>query len=960
MKFVDRDEFYSPKEDSKFFEAIPFTNERFLVSENVNNIKENIEIKETANEEQISKNKSKKSNKNNDNTLKELTKNTTKITNNISHSISESSIIATGATSSIIVTAAAVIISIAGNGSLFTDTSKYVTKNVGNDYALINIDMHKILNEDEKLYGLKASDFSLRFKGENETKEIEIKEGNRKYLIPNLSINSTYSYELVCNKNLLGGESSFKKEEFITLKDSGPIGILDELNTGVIFDEESSLYTLSYQVFVSDYYDEIDSPTLYITNEKQDFVSEITSILHTNEFIEEDNFMNGTINNIKNANLYFYLVGYHNGEQVILMEENYKTNIDENYLPVDDRPLIIDENNIIEELYINRIDIFADILYIDETKEYFAYLSTYDENENEISSVIEASLEFDLENNKLYLSNLIDYDTKYYSYSIYYINEEDNMVFVLNSDKKEFSYDQSYQATYNKISPKDAYIEYSADSMIIEVDVNFTSPFDCFYYELIVVSNDGVVYSAYQGKENARFNLSPSIGISSINFIYNDYGEFYQEDKLYGSYNEQGFDLIYPTLSIDNDIVFEADYFMINYYCLMNFSYESARIEFVVDNGINSYTYLINEVKASSNLFLNQIEGEYGLVTIKATLYFIDNLTNNLEKSIEYNFGQFDLSYKFEITKITADIAVIQGVGTAPSTIGVTLYVDYVLPSNYKVHLYNDDSSIDINRNLKETIYFDNIPMDTLTNMNVSILDGSDNVYLDNMRFEIDSLNANNNYESPFLSSPGPADSVVTYNDDGTINLYRNTLFIQENYPNVYQNCMIYSSSSTDLETNETIYYYRYDSYVTNKYSIIENIPAIYYSLEYRIEYLYNDVYYIMSKELYSGGIDFDYESKINATCEYASMDSLNMIITIQNYNGLIFDNYIEIEGNEYVFDSFDSASEIQYTYSTSLLSEFPSEIGLKCTDFAVKYDEFSLDITMKGNKFYKLFIPIS
>lgn len=953
MKYVDKGEFYSPKEDSRFFEAISFNNERFDVNENKNDSKEFINIKESINEEEINKNNSSKKTKKDSDNLKELTKKVDKV-NNLTHAVSESTAVISASSASVIVTAAAVIVSIASNGSLFTDISKYITNNIGNDYALVDINMNKILNEDEKLYGLKAEDFLIRFDNEGEVLEIEVKEGSHKYLIPNLKINTSYSYDLVCKKTLLGGESSYKKEQFVTTDNSEPKGIFDELNTKTIYDEESSLYSSYYQIYVSDYFDAVSNPVLYVSEEKQDDINNFSSIIYSNEFIEEDNFMKGIINSVKNEKLYFYLTGYIDDEYVLLMEETYNTGIDPNYVLPVQPALVIDENNI--DIIMNPDDITVSLFasYIDIDKEFFAYFSTYDEDEQEMSSVLEADFIYNPDNNMISLySGPLDYGLKYFSYDIYYIDEEDNMIVVYSSGKQLYTGDQSYQATFLKLSPSMVDITYYDSYFLISADVNFTSSYSCFYYELLVVNDDGMIFGSYSGQDKAEIEIN-DINIGSINFIYNEYGSFNDLEKLYASYNEVGYQLLYPSLSINNEIRFENDYFIIDYNCLMDFDYSSSRIEFYLDNGINTYTYNVIEVKPSSYLSLNQYDGEYGLTSVSAKLYFVDNKTNNQEKMIEFSFGQFDLSYSYTLEKISADIA--PNYDSVPTQIGISIYSNYVLPSSYKINITSEDYSINLMKDLSNVTYFNDLAMDSVTTINISIVGSSNNVYYGPFTYTIDPVSVNSNYVSPTVYSVNPGDSVVTYNDDGTINLYRKVNFIQEDNPNVYFNCMIYSSSEVDYATGETIYTNRFDSYADNNYSIIENIPLDTYIFCYIQEFLYNGVYYLMYKETPSGTVKIDFSS-ISVMVETNGNDT---IFNISNSYYFSLDNYVSINGTLYTFDTFDSSNENMYTCTVSNLAEIPSEIYIKASEYSYNYDSYSLDITMKGNKYCTVNLPIS
>ena len=178
-------------------------------------------------------------------------------------------------------------------------------------------------------------------------------------------------------------------------------------------------------------------------------------------------------------------------------------------------------------------------------------------------------------------------------------------------------------------------------------------------------------------------------------------------------------------------------------------------------------------------------------------------------------------------------------------------------------------------------------------------------------------------------------------------------MFVKENNPNIEYNCLIYTSSYQDQITGEITYENKFDSYVDNLYSIIENVPRLSYILEYHTEFLFKNVSYIMYKEMPSGTIDLNFDSSFSFTC-IQSQDSLETTITVEcsKYHGI--DNYIHINGVDYTFDEYIDSSMYPFTLT---LPEYVNveEITLKVNDYLSYFDSISSEITMKGNKYYKL-----
>ncbi|MGM9873353.1 MAG: hypothetical protein ACI31G_00315 [Bacilli bacterium] len=955
MKFVDRGEFYSPKEDKQFFEAIPFTNESFSVGENKNTANEFININEIITDNNFSKSQNKKEKNLDREDIERLTNNqSVKNTNMASKSLIEASSVSLGASSSLIVTAAAVIISVVSNGSLFTNVGKYITNEVGNNYSLIEINIDKILKEDEKLYGLSTDDFLLRFYSEDEEKEIKLKDGSHKYLIPNLIPNTTYNYELVSLKNIVGEESKYYQKQFTTTNNSKPKGILDELNTYTTYVEDTKTYGLEYSVYMSDYYEEVAGATLFVTNEKQENVETISNVLDVNECLDEDNFFKGSINKLVNSNLYFYVVGFIDDEMQIISYDYLSLDITFDNV---DTTFVVDESSLFEIVSPNKLNVSFNLLSIDDTKEFYSYIRTYDDNLEEISSFIETELNFNSDDNSVSLEGLLDYGTKYYSYAIYYFEEySDQMNIVYQKEISPFIADQdTYFASFDKLSPNEVDLDYAQDSVTITADVNFYSPFDGYTYELLVVNDDGLVFGSYSGDGIAKITIPSTSGMNSINFIYNEYCLFNNENHLYDSYNQIGYQFIHPSIYIDNEISFDGTYFYFDYYCSMLFDYSLSSIEFIVidiDDNL-TYTYECNEVKPSSSLVLNQYDGEYGLVSIYASLSFVDNQLENNNKSINYYLGQFDLSYSFTVDKVEVDIS--SSSDSQAETVEGNIVSSYLLPSTYQMHIVSSDSLIDMYSSIDERISVSNIPLGVDMTLTISILDENNNVYLDNIEYSISTAGATDNYVPFYNYGVDYSEIVLTYNDDGTINIYRDvSFFSKEDYPNTDVNCLVYSRK-IDEETGDSVCTNRYDSYITGKYSVLEDLPIDeMYTFENHVEFFYEGVTYIMAKDIPSGSINFNFLEYVTFEVEFT--DDNQAILTFYNYYLLDIENAIEINGVTYTFDNYESNMEMEYTLTLSNYEEAINDVYIYVTkdDYYQKYDTYALDIVMKGNRYIK------
>lgn len=954
MKFVDRGEFFVSKEDNNFDEYKKFSPEQFFVNELKDSPKEIIDIKESNSDSSIETNRNKKQSNN----IDELTKNINKNIKTISHSVSESVAVATGATSSVVVVAAAVVISVATGGSLFTNIAKYISREVGNNYSLIEIDMDSVLKEDEKLYDLSVNDFTLKVfnnKKTDENYECEVKAGKQKYLIPNLNINTTYTYELVCNKNILGDASNFYKEEFKTSIDQNPKGILDSQNTYISYLNELNSYSFNYSVYVSDYYKTLENTALYICDKQQDYKN-ISDVIFIDSTINDNNFIERTIENVTYPSLYLYLVEENEEGTKLLMEEVIETGID--IPPIEDiTPITINEESVEYNNLPNKVDIAGTIKRIDNELNYVGYISTFDDDGNIISSDIEAEFNIEIEENitKFNLNSFIDYGTKEFIYKICYFDENDYLQIAYESSKVSFNENQNtYLASFDVKNIEDSFIDYFDDHVEITIDSNFVSTVDNYFYELNVVNSNNVILDSYLGQDVAKFTIPNSADLNSLKFIYKEVCEFNDGYHYLSSFESNEVEFSNPNVYLDSDVLFDGMYFSINYQAEMVFAYEDAFLDIIVESIDNTYTYTIDNLKEKDSLILNQIDLELGVVQIKGILHFKDFTSSNSIKNKSFDFGQFDLSYKFEIAKVETNISPI--FGEIPAEVHSNFYFSYRLPSSYTIKIEDANHGISVSEPVTEKIFVGGISYEEGATLSLSVVDKEGNIYIDNVEFNINPTLANNNYTNPSYYSANPYDSVVTYNDDGTANIYRNTNFVKSDYSSINLNCLIYTDKSKDELTGEVSYFGRIDSYVENNYSIIENIERSIYMFEYQVEFEYDNVTYIMYTETPSGSINLLYEGYFTAE---SSVTSEKTIITIYNNQSIYTDNYILINGVEYQFDSYDSY--YQSSYSLTFNEEIHvNEAMIRVNDYGSNYLDYSSEIEMKGNRYFYVNVSVS
>ena len=952
MKFVDTGEFFRAKEVNSFKEHTIFKAEQYFVKENLNQSKEIIDV------EEINSNTSQQTN--HDNTLNnndELLKNVTKTTNTISHAVSESAVLATGASSSVVLVAGAIAITVVASTPSLPDFSQFIKKEVGNNYSIIEFDINSIIQESEDLKNQENTDYVLEvFDNKNDLAyHQDIRPGLNKYLIPNLEINTQYTYEISYFSITEKTNVSILKDEFITSKDGKEKGIINELETSIFYDDYSSTYSFSYSVYLSDYYKNIKNPALYISDKIEDYHNFSESV-YINKNINQDNFFNGYIDNINSSNLYLYLVDENPDGTTLLMEEIYQTNIivqpDEPDEPV--KPTFeIDEANILINTDPTNISISGTIKTYQQGVQYQAYVTTYDSQLHMISEAIEPEFIVNENNSQLdFICNTkADYGTKKFSYTIYHLDENEQIINDFESEMIDFNENQDeYLATFDKKGMEEINITFTDHSFSFIIDPNYKTENEDYYYEVLVVNKENLILDNYLGNSVAYFEFTDSIDFSYLKLIYKEVVLFNDGYHYLQTYDTNGTLLSIPSLLLDQNIGFDGYDFTLNYQLNFLSNYSDAYLDLYIENEVSNYSNSFNNLSETGTLTLSSLS-ELGLANVRATLYFYDKESSTELNRRDFNLGQFDFSYNFEITKVEVDAAPI--FGEVPSEVGTKLYFNHRIPRNYRVKVVDIEHGIDIENEISDSIYVSGINYEKGANLSITVLDSNGNTYKDYGIYEINPQLANNDYTSPTTSSPNPGDSVVTYNDDGTVNIYRKTMFVKENNPNIEYNCLIYSGCSQDPTTGEITYENRIDSYVDNLYSIIENVPRLSYILEYHTEFLFNNVSYIMYKEMPSGTIDLNFDSSFSFTC-VQSQDSLQTTITVEcsRYHGI--DNYIHINGVDYTFDEYIDSSMYPFTLT---LPEYVNveEITLKVNDYLSYFDSISSEITMKGNKYYKL-----
>ncbi|MGN0823592.1 MAG: hypothetical protein ACI4MB_00830, partial [Candidatus Coproplasma sp.] len=454
--------------------------------------------------------------------------------------------------------------------------------------------------------------------------------------------------------------------------------------------------------------------------------------------------------------------------------------------------------------------------------------------------------------------------------------------------------------------------------------------------------------------------------LDEINFTYYDLGEFAGGEEQLAEHSTEGVAFCMPTLSFGEEYGFNGQYFTLSYTCDMDYDYANASIDIDVTNGdgVKVYTKRVESVSASGTIILDNYDGEFGNVTVTGTLNFMDNQSDGATHSLELAQADYAMNFSFEVTSVKADLS---GYSTE---MPVTLGFKYSLPEGYKIKITDTANSLDKTTELVETYTFSDLTKDTEANLTIQATDAEGTPYGEAKTVNISKSAAEAEYVSPTMTSPNPGDALVTYNDDGTINIYRQ--MIPDAYgrdtisddERVYYNAFIhdgyYDEEYNFIETDS------YDVIGRGKYAAIENVPNLNYMFIYYQMFDYNGVSYVMYAETPSGSLENTYKDDDSdgfedvATAAVTVSGGQTIVNVVVSGYGKI-GNTIIVNGVEYEYDFYsdESATDLTLTIDGEI---DVSEVIILFTKQGYNYDAYgaSGEITIKGSKYSKHQIKVT
>lgn len=297
----------------------------------------------------------------------------------------------------------------------------------------------------------------------------------------------------------------------------------------------------------------------------------------------------------------------------------------------------------------------------------------------------------------------------------------------------------------------------------------------------------------------------------------------------------------------------------------------------------------------------------------------------------------YDFSYSFEITSVDCDFS-----DDSFDTIPITMEFSGAIPKDYKIKIDNGDTNIQDINIVSETSFNTLNKIDGGT-LSVSIFDRNGNLYrkLEDITI-ISQGKALDIYTSPVYTAANPGDSLVTYNDDGTINLYRLI-----NFPDFPDTDLSYFCDAS--------IYTKSDVSTSTIHCITQDKVAALYDLEKKPYYfLYYSlmkqgiVTYRMEQTMPSGGIEF-YDI-LSAKGTYDSSTDKTEIV-ISSSMGAYIENKVIYQSQEYSQTDYEMMQGVNLTVTVDG-NAIGNQLTCGYSQYSGTYDEIASIYSIKGNRF--------
>ena len=817
---------------------------------------------------------------------------------------------------------------------------------VGADYILLKLNAYDFDAADQELNS-STRDYVLELSFENEVvDQLAVVEGSHEYLFPRLTRSSEYQVNLVAYGDSEDTTTNYYSKTFVTEESSTPCAILNEFNSSFSFDEEYKIVSYDYSIYFSDPDIELKGCSLLATTD--------AGFEYGDEIGDSSYDLTGTINDIKGNILTLEVRGI-GGRSPLLLLQDLPIPFPEGWDDIVPKQKLefSDPSETTETP--NSVTLIGECVENIETEyEYFVDFIFLDADENTLSTN-EGTLFFDNNKTQYTVSSDIPYGITYYKFEIYHYSDEGRIVAYASENTLLTAEQSIFQASLNKpqLGQTGATIKYNSDDPTlcsITLETNFEiEEYDSIYsysVELINTDTDEIVDS----KENITSSVVEFTNIdSSLNLAvkYYELGTFAGEIHQYAEYNyDTSVQLSKPSVE------FEDNYFVNENNVVIN--YKVTKPSTVIDVNLHVYVYvddefvidyLINNPGEEESIVLETLEATSGTLKLEYSLEFKCDADENTTQQLPIETKTYQLATTMNFNDMTIDSS-SEMVQPSDGSYFTELKLGLIYEDDLILRVTNDTGRTLYSGEPQTKIMFYGINSNT-TSITVQLLDQNGAVVSEFSR-DIENVNIDNQYSISFTN---PGDSYVTYNDDGTMNVYRNVGFTTMDGDISYR-ASLYSDSEYDETLNKDIPNIVALGESNGYYSVIENVDAsrplfFLYQIVYKP---YNsDITYVVKSERPSGGIN----EEIFADGSISQDDNK---IQLYFYNE-IQDSIVYVNGVPYEFN-YDGQT---YSYMMDEYVENPTIRFMANMNYMTPEDliEDGYDLEIKGSPYREISFTI-
>ena len=817
---------------------------------------------------------------------------------------------------------------------LFVNFGNYVTPVLGMDYVALTINIDDFIATEKVAAGLSAEDFWIEYETANGAQRMHLRSGQHTYLFTGLQPGTDFTYKVFCSESQYASETEYFSQTLTTSATSKPVGVLDEMNTNVRLDEQMKCAVLTYSVYLSDYNHAYNHATFFVCDAPMSDSGEISNALYAADMPDEDNFFRGEVFDITSKELFLYVVGESDDGSVVLFSHQLHVDIPDEWCAQHNDVFDVQAGSEVATCGFNAISVEGALSQMDKNQSFGVYFTQYGEDGTPILERVDAEMQVDTQQNVFITRAVTCYGLTAFRYTVY-TWENDVETVVYQSQILQYTGNQDFTAVYNKVPAAEATVSYnSGGNVTVYVDPEFYAESVDMFYKVVAMNENGTIYGEYYGTGMAEISIPDCYGLNQLSLVYYDCANFVNGTWQYGWYSTESVQFCVPQVAF-SETNFDGTNFTLAYTCNMIYDYSQAYLELEISDGESTYYQYADGLAESGVIVLDSITSELGNVTVSGTLSFVDYTTGGDVHPMQLQPYNCNLNYGFEITSVNADVS------GGESTIPVTVNFNASMPQTYSVVITNADYSVNESVAVTENSCSFSVSANNDAQLTVSVTDKEGQVW-GSYSYVVSKTAAEANYTAPsFMNSVNPGDALVTYNDDGTINIYRKIDFQCSN-ENVYYNAYVYPlvDNGDGLVPGDG-----YDVIGRDTYAVIEDLPFQNYYFTYYTMFDYNGVSYTMYTDIPSGGITFpeSYGSYEVATSETETSVKISIP---SNYGHL--QNKVTVNGVDYQYTMYTDSYETYPTLTIDAAIDVVSVVIYHNPNISY-YDVFLQEIPIKG-----------